>query len=65
MIQPNVDSETSLDVIENMVIIDDIGLDFSQPDTIIGQNHVHNGGLLCTSEHGAPSILVSSTLNPM
>ncbi len=48
-----------------MVIIDDIGLDFSQPDTIIGQNHVHNGGLLCTSEHRAPSTLVSSTFNPM
>ncbi len=46
-------------VIENIVIIDDIGLDFSQPDTIIGQN------LLCTSEHRAPSTLVSSTLNPM
>ncbi len=52
-------------VIENMVIIDDIGLDFLQPDTIIGQNHVHNGSLLCTSEHRAPSTLVSSTLNPM
>ncbi len=44
-IRPNVDRD-SLDVIENMVIIDDIGLDFSQPDTIIGQNHVHNGSLV-------------------
>lgn len=54
-----------MDVIENIVIIDDIGLDFSQPDTIVGQNHVYNGCLLCPSEHGAPSTLVSSTLNPM
>lgn len=47
------------DIPESGVIIINVGLNFSQPDSIIGQNHVCDLPLLLLCEFGPPS------LNPM
>src|SRR4029434_349876 len=42
-----------MDIIENGMVNDNVGLNFSEPDSIIGQNHVYDLLFLC--EYGPPS----------
>ncbi len=53
-----------MDIIENGMVTDNVGLNFSEPDNIIGQNHVYDLSLLFLHEYGPPSSLSFLTLNP-
>ena len=37
-----------MDIIENGMVTDNVGLNFSEPDIIIGQNHVYDLSLSCS-----------------
>ena len=54
-----------LDIIENVMIIDYVGLNFYKSDCIIGQNEVYDIFFLLLCEYGAPPYFVFSTFNPM
>src|SRR4029434_1100604 len=41
-----------MDIIENGVVTDNVGLNFYEPDSIIGQNHVYELSLLFFREYG-------------
>src|SRR4029434_3350880 len=43
-----------MDIIENGMVTDNVGLNFSEPDSIIGQNHVYDLSLLFLREYGPP-----------
>ncbi len=53
-----------MDIIENGMVTDNVGLNFSEPDSIFDQNHVYDLSLLFLREYGRPSSLSFSTLNP-
>src|SRR4029434_7949051 len=44
-----------MDIIENGMVTDNVGLNFSEPDGIFGQNHVYDLSLLFLREYGPPS----------
>ena len=52
-------------VLKNDLVLNNFGLDFTKPDGIICQNHIHNLPLLQWCENGSPSSSLYSTLNPM
>lgn len=54
-----------MDIIENGIVTNNVGLKFSEPDGIIGQNHVYDLSLLFWCEYGPPSSLSFSALNPI
>ena len=37
-----------MDIIENGMVTDNVGLNLSEPDSIIGQNHVYDLSLSCS-----------------
>ena len=41
-----------MDIIENGMVTENVGLNFSEPDSIIGQNHVYDLSLLFLREYG-------------
>ena len=40
-----------MDIIENGMVTDNVGLNFSEPDSNIGQNHVYDLSLLFLREY--------------
>ena len=52
-----------MDIIENGMVTDNVGLNFSEPDSIIGQNHVYDLSLLFLREYGHPSSFQVNLIN--
>ena len=48
-----------MDIIENGMVTDNVGLNFSEPDSIIGLNHIYDLSLLFLREYGPPVLLSS------
>src|SRR4029434_1961921 len=44
-----------MDIIENGMVTNNVGLNLSEPDSIIGQNHVYDLSFLFLREYGPPS----------
>ena len=52
-----------MDIIENGMVTDSVGLNFSEPDSIIGKNHVYDLSLLFLREYGPPSSFEVNLIN--
>src|SRR4029434_9451515 len=52
-----------MDIIENGMVADSVGLNFSEPDSIIGKNHVYDLSLLFLREYGPPSSFQINLIN--